>query len=175
MKRRFFRPALIGLAVMLVGVTVGLGAAWFRWGREPGVEFAGYRTIPAAGRVAVFRMVNPSAVAFNYIGHSDTFPAYRCRTPAPDGWRENLVGWCGVGMSRHTLEPRAVREFQVPVGRYTPGQQFSVGVQFQRGRAEEMEAAVQPPRSRVAEFYEWLRARLRPADAAWSAAVVAGS
>ncbi len=138
--------------------------AWLICRPTPEIRFVAFQE-GTNGRMASFQIINESGSPFATFGYGPDSPYFSYRVSTPAGWKKprvGWVGWCGTGAGFHTLAPHSVTEIQVPVPHDSPAAPFAVGIHFQRGTAEELVSHSRSPRSRVDEFFDWLRLRINP-------------
>ncbi|UCH63941.1 MAG: hypothetical protein JSU77_05750 [Fidelibacterota bacterium] len=61
---------------------------------------------------AKFKAINNSEEVFWYYGYEDTLPIYTREIESDTGWVEDMVGWCGVGLTKYEFEPQRYFEFE---------------------------------------------------------------
>jgi hypothetical protein len=76
------------------------------------VAFSHYET-NGDYRVGVVRVTNRGSGAACFEGYSKDAPLYRMMVQAPEGWREQSIGWCGMGAGQCTLAAGSTVTFQV--------------------------------------------------------------
>ena len=93
----------------------------------PDCELISLENESADGATATFRVINDTSSAIVFHGYSKSFPLFQQEILVDGAWQPRQLGWCGTGVSEHTLAAGASLELDFFVPRDGASYRFRFG------------------------------------------------